>query len=74
MPNPQNVKALKTFESKEEADIYAAGCQAGLNHAPYGCSHPDPVRVRKETDALTGVHSVYIEWGRYDGEGNIIFD
>ena len=74
MPNSKNVKALKTFSTRELAEVYREGCEAGLAHAPeaYGCSQPEPVRVRIESVPWR-MHSVYIEVGYYTVNGGIVW-
>ena len=74
MPSPRSVKALRTFDSLELANAYIDGCQAGLNNAPYGCSHPDPVRVRYEQDPIDKKHRVYIQHGYFNSAGEMIFN
>lgn len=73
MPNSYYVKAIRSFKTEEERNIYADGLEKGLQYAPYGCSHPEPVTVRKEYDLISKTYSAYIYLGYYDTNGNCIF-
>ena len=71
MPNPANVYQAKHFPTQQERDAYAAGLQAGIN---FECQPgSDPSRVRTEYDGCRKEWHAYIESGRYDDTGKIVW-
>ena len=69
MPDPQAVFAHKTFEDENQAEAYRQGLEAALVHAPYGCSYPEPTRVRREYNIDGKIH-IYFEVGYWDRNAN----
>ncbi len=65
--------AVKEFAADERAlmEAYAEGLQQGLNNAQYGCSNPEPSRVRTEAVPVTGGYAAAIQHGSWTEDGDI---
>ena len=74
MPNPNYIKAVRTFEDSSLASLYQDGLYAGIKYAQQtgGSTYPEPIMSVLERDPIEG-YIVYIRQGYYGDGGEIIW-